>query len=142
MLKDIIYEKWKECFKSGDKVGKSAFESIKAKILLAEKSGEYELPLTDIVVENIIVKDIKELQESKSYYPVDGEEYYWIEYKINLLNEYLPKQLTEDEVISIIRDKISMESNMGKLIGLVVKEVGNKFDKSKIANLVKTTIGK
>jgi uncharacterized protein YqeY len=45
--------------------------------------------------------------------------------------------MSEDEVIEIIRRIKETESNMGKVIGLTVKEVGNRFDKSKIAQLVK-----
>ena len=53
------------------------------------------------------------------------------------LDQYLPKQMTEDEVIAIIKRIKETEPNMGKVIGLTVKEVGNRFDKSKIAALVK-----
>ena len=138
VLKDIIVEKWKECFKSGDKLGKSALELIKARILVAEKSGEYTLPLSNDVVENIIIKEIKELKESQTYFKdTESVEYLDIDYKVKLLSNYLPKQMSEDDVISIIKEKQKIESNMGKLIGLVVKEVGNKFDKSKISILVK-----
>lgn len=142
MLKQIINDRWKECFKAGDKVGKSAFESIKAKILVLEKSGEVELPITSAQVENIIIKDIKELKESQSYYNNDSKEYNEIAYKINILSEYLPKQLSEEDVIKIIEEKSKLESNVGKIIGLVVKEIGNQFDKSKIAPLVKQTLNK
>ena len=44
---------------------------------------------------------------------------------------------TEEEVIEIIKKFKETESNPGKLIGLTAKEVGNRFDKSKIAALVK-----
>lgn len=142
MLKQIINDRWKERFKAGDKVGKAAFESIKAKILMLEKSGEIELPVTSAQIENIIIKDIKELKESQSYYSKDSIEYNDIEYKISLLSEYLPKQLSEEDVIRIIKEKTEIETNMGKLIGLVVKEIGNQFDKSKIAPLVKQVLSK
>jgi hypothetical protein len=46
--------------------------------------------------------------------------------------------MTEEEVIEIIKRLKENEPNMGKLIGLTVKEVGNRFDKSKIAALVKS----
>lgn len=136
LLKDIILEKWKECFKSRDLLGKSAFESIKAKMLLVEKSGEYELPLSDAVVENIIIKDIKELKETQSYYKSEDNNFKDLQYKIDILSEFLPKQMSEEEVIDIINRLQGVENNKGKLIGLVVKEVGSRFDKSKIAQLV------
>ena len=141
MLQEQINLKWKELFKARDAIGKSAFESVKSKILVAEKSGNYELPLTDAVVENIIIKEVKELQETKSYYKPEDQQYKDLNYKISLLNEYLPKQLTADEVKAVITKLYAQEQNKGKLIGLTVKEIGTKFDKSKIADLVNEVIG-
>lgn len=142
MLQEQINLKWKELFKARDTVGKSAFESIKAKILVAEKSGNYELPLTDSIVENIIVKEVKELQETKTYYRPDDQQYKDLDYKISLLGEYLPKQISTDEVKEIIKKLFEQEKNKGKLTGLTIKEVGSKFDKSKIAQLVNEVVSR
>lgn len=141
MLQEQINLKWKELFKARDTVGKSAFECVKSKILVAEKSGTYELPLTDSVVEGIIVKEVKELQETKTYYKPEDQQYKDLEYKISLLNEYLPKQMSVEEVKAVIAKLYEQEQNKGKLIGLTVKEIGSKFDKSKIAGLVNEVIG-
>ena len=141
MLQEQINLKWKELFKAGDKVGKSAFESVKSKILVAEKSGNYELPLADSIVEGIIVKEVKELQETKTFYKPEDQQYKDLDYKISLLNEYLPKQMTVEEVKAVITKLAATEQNKGKLIGLTVKEIGTRFDKSKIAGLVNEVIG-
>lgn len=140
MLQEQITLKWKELFKARDIIGKSAFESVRAKILVAEKSGKYELPLTDDIVESIIVKEVKELQETKTYYKPDDQQYKDLDYKISLLSEYLPKQMSADEVKEVIKRLFEQEKSKGKLIGLTVKEVGSKFDKSKIAQLVNEVI--
>lgn len=140
MLQEQINLKWKELFKARDAVGKSALEGIKAKILVAEKSGKYELPLTDSIVENIIIKEVKELQETKTYYKPDDQQYKDLDYKISLLSEYLPKQMGAEEVKEIIKRLFEQEKNKGKLIGLTIKEVGSKFDKSKIAQLVNEVV--
>ena len=43
----------------------------------------------------------------------------------------------EGYIYKIINDvKATGETNKGKIIGLVVKQVGNRFDKSKIAKMV------
>ena len=141
MLQEQINLKWKEFYKARDMVGKSAFESVKSKILVAEKSGNYELPLADSIIEGIIVKEVKELQETKSYYKPEDKQYKDLDYKISLLNEYLPKQMTTEEVKAIITKLAVTEQNKGKLIGLTVKEIGTRFDKSKIAGLVNEVIG-
>ena len=141
MLQEQINLKWKEFYKARDAVGKSAFECVKSKILVDEKSGNYELPLADNLVEGIIVKEVKELQETKSYYKPEDQQYKDLDYKISLLSEYLPKQMTADEVKAIIAKLYATEQNKGKLIGLTVKEIGTRFDKSKIAGLVNEVIG-
>jgi len=144
MLKEEINERWKAAFKARDNNLKSLFELIRAKILLEEKSGKYALPLNDDIIQNIILKEVKEMKETQSYHKKDSQEYLELDFKINVLNEYLPKQFTEEEVKSIIKGIISAsgETNLGKIIGLTVKEIGNNFDKSKISPLVKEVINK
>ena len=140
MLKDTINEKWKEKYKEKDAPGKSVFESIKAKIMTAEKSGKYTLPLEDSVVESLIVKESKELTETRDFYKSDSKEYAEISYKIGLLEEFLPKQLCEEDVIEIVKKLSVSEKNMGKLIKQTIDVVGNSFDKSKIAGIVKSML--
>lgn len=136
-LKETINEKWKEAFKARDMVARSAYEFIKQRIMIAEKSGKYELPLSDEIVSNLIVKEYKEREEVLQFYKPEDEAYKNAVAQMKILEEYLPKQMTEDEVIAIIRRIKETEPNLGKVIGLTVKEVGNCFDKSKIAKLVK-----
>ena len=136
-LKDIINDKWKEAFKARDEQRRTAYELIKQRIMVAEKSGQVELPLTDEYITNLIVKEVKEREDVLAFYKPEDSVYIAAKAVINELEQYLPKQMTEDEVIEIIKRITQTESNMGKVIGLTVKEVGNRFDKSKIAALVK-----
>ena len=137
-LKDIINDKWKEAFKARDTARRAAYELIKQRIMIAEKSGQVELPLSDDYITSLIIKEVKEREDVLTfYYPADPE-YINSKLIIDELSQYLPKQMTEDEVVKIIKRIKQTESNMGKVIGLTVKEVGNRFDKSKIAALVKS----
>lgn len=140
MLKDLILEKWKEAFKAKDENLKSAYSMVKAKILVEEKSGKYTLPLTDDVVVAIITKEVKELKETQTFYKPEDQMYADINVKIAALSEYLPKQMTAEEVKKVIARLLTQETNKGKLIGLTVKEVGNRYDKSKIAQLVNEVV--
>ena len=137
-LKELINEKWKEAFKARDMEKRTAYEMMKQKIMLAEKSGQFELPLTDEHITNLIIKEIKECEDVLQFYKPEDEPYKMAVDIINELKQYLPKQMTEEEVIAIIKRIKETESNLGKVIGLTVKEVGNQFDKSKIAALVKS----
>lgn len=136
-LKETINQKFIEEFKTRIAIRRFPYEIMKQKILVAEKSGQYELPLTDEQILNLIAKEVKERTELLTIYKPDDEQYLLADYAIKELSQYLPKQMTEDEVSAIIKRIKETESNLGKIIGLTVKEVGNRFDKSKIAALVK-----
>ena len=137
-LKDTINEKWKEAFKARDLEKRTAYELVKQRIMVAEKSGQVELPLTDDYITNLIAKELKERADVLTFYKPEDEAYIMAKAVIAELERYLPQMMSEDEVIAIIARIKESESNMGKVIGLTIKEVGNRFDKSKIAALVKS----
>ena len=137
MLKELINEKWKEAFKARDMEKRTAYEMLKQRIMVAEKSGQFELPLTDEQITNLIIKEIKEREDVLQFYKPEDDAYKMATAIIAELDQYLPKQMSEEEVVAIIKRIKETEPNMGKVIGLTVKEVGNRFDKSKIAALVK-----
>lgn len=139
MLKELINEKWKEAFKARDMEKRTAYELIKQRIMVAEKSGQVELPLSDDYITNLIVKELKERADVLTFYKPEDEAYIMAKAVIAELEKYLPQMMSEDEVIAIIARIKESESNMGKVIGLTIKEVGNRFDKSKIAALVKNS---
>ena len=138
MLKELINEKWKEAFKARDMEKRTAYEMLKQRIMLAEKSGQFELPLTDEQITNLIIKEIKEREDVLQFYKPEDDAYKMATAIIAELDQYLPKQMSEEEVIDIIKRIKETEPNLGKVIGLTVKEVGNRFDKSKIAALVRS----
>ena len=137
-LKETINQKFIEAFKTREALKRFPYEIMKQRIMTAEKSGQFELPLTDEQIVNLIAKEVKERQDLLTIYKPEDEQYITAKYTIEELSQYLPKQITEEEVIAIIKKLKETETNPGKLIGLTVKEVGNRFDKSKIAALVKS----
>lgn len=137
MLKETINEKWKIAFKAKDETRRSIYEVLKQRIMIAEKSGQFSLPLTDEQITGLIIKEYKERQDLLTFYKPTDTEYIDATMFLIELEQYMPKQLTETEVIEIIKRVKGNETNMGKIIGLTAKEVGNRFDKKKIAALVK-----
>lgn len=136
-LKETINQKFIEEFKTRIAIRRFPYEIMKQRILTAEKSGQFELPLSDEQITNLIIKECKEREELLKIYKPEDEQYILAEYTLKELSQYLPKQMSEEEVIKIIKRLKETETNPGKLIGLTVKEVGNRFDKSKIAQLVR-----
>ena len=134
-----IREKFIQVRKDKNIILKSLYESLVNKIIIAEKSGQYQLPLTDDIILSIVKKEMKERKESQSYFKLGQDKYTEFDIQLVELNRYLPQQLSEEEVKDIIRKIVlnnKEEKNRGKLIGLSVKEIGDRFDKSKISNMV------
>lgn len=141
MLIEVIRRKYNEARKEKDELAKEAYNAVIAKVLVLEKSGKYPLPLTDDVVENAIQKQVNEYKETQSYYVLNKAEWDNFQTRIDILTQYLPKPMTEEEVIEIIKEEAINCQIKGKLIGAIIKRIGNRFDKSKIAGLVDKILG-
>ncbi len=147
MIQEEIRDKFNQARKEQNHVAKSTYESVLAKITNAEKSGKYTtLPLEDNVVISLIQKEIKELEETKSFYKEEDATYAELTTKIELLNNYLPPALTDDEIVLTIQHLIeTVGANKGRLIGSTIKELektGKSFDKSKISQFVDNCLQK
>ena len=138
MLYELLKEKHIAAFKQRNMLIKSAYSNVIAKVLVAEKSGNYKLPLEDSVIESLIAKEIKELEETRSFYQPIDDKYEDLGVQIAELNQYLPKPLTEAEVESMILGYVAAteETNKGKITGAIAKAVGNRFDKKLIKGIV------
>lgn len=143
MLYEEIKQKHILAMKARDNILKSAYGNVLAKIAVAEKSGKYQLPLADEIVEGLIQKEIKELNETAQGFVTAGRfaEAGNIEIQIEALEQYLPKMMTVEEVEDLIRKAAETETNKGKLTGIVAKQVGNRFDKKLIKGLVEIVLG-
>lgn len=144
MLYEVIKNKHTEAMKARDALLKSAYGNILAKITVAEKSGKYTLPLTDEVIEGLIQKEVKELNETAQGF-ISAQRFAEagnLQMQIEELEQYLPKMLTELEVESMVLGYIatSGETNKGKITGAIAKMVGNRFDKKLIKGIVEKVI--
>lgn len=140
MLEQRIRNNFNVARKNKNELMRKTYESVIAKIMVAEKSGKYTLPLPNDVIEGLIQKEIKELKETAESF-IQAKRYIdtgIVQFQIDELAQYLPKMLTEIEVEDMIADYITAtnETNKGKVIGAIAKMVGSRFDKSKIAGLV------
>ena len=140
MLLETVKKRHIEAMKARDAILKSVYGNVLAKIAVAEKSGKYTLPLEDAVIEGLIQKEIKELNETAQGF-VSAKRYAEagnIEIQIEELEQYLPKMLTELEVESMIEGYVAAteETNKGKITGAIAKMVGNRFDKKLIKGIV------
>lgn len=136
-IQDQIRQRFNEARKERNELNRKTYESVIAKITIAEKSGKHELPLSDELIVSLIQKEVKELEETLACYKEPNEASAKILLQITELQQYLPKALSLDEVRHIILKFIeSGETNKGKIIKATVAEVGNRFERSKIPGLV------
>ena len=139
-LKEKLMEDLKESMKSKEKVRKNVVTMVRAAIKQREVDERIELDDTDII--DIIAKQIKQKKDS-----IDGFEKGNRQDLIDLTNEeikilldYLPPQLSEEELDSIVKKAIDetgaqTKKDLGKLMALIMPQVKGKAD-GKLVNQI------
>lgn len=140
MLKDIIRSDFITARKTGDALTKSALEAVIAEMLRREK-----LQVGHVVEDNeaieCVSKEIKVQREIIEYSKnVDVQKTQEAENKIAILTKYLPKQLTEEEVLELVKKADVYEDASPRTKGMIIKtvmpQIAGKFDKSKVNGIV------
>lgn len=141
-LKEKINNDLKDAMKSGDKTRLSVVRSIRALILEFEKSGADKIlsPADELAMLTTAAKkrkdSIEQFRNAGRNDLADIEES-----ELKILQEYLPKQLNEDEVkleVEKLAAQIGAKSkeDFPKLMPLVMKELKGKAD----GKIVKTIV--
>ena len=98
-------------------------------------------------VQKIVSTEIKKREEAAELYTQGGREELAVKERseIDFLKKYLPEQLSEDKIAEIINSKLEKleaagPKDFGRLMGEVMKEVGNKADGTIVSRLVKKAI--
>lgn len=141
-MKNRIIEDIKLAMKAQDKVKLPVVRMLKADIQMAELNKKSEL--TDDEIISIVSKQIKMRKDSIKEFE-KGNRNDLIESansEIKILEEYLPEQLSEQEVTDIINDVFtkvnpSSSSDMGKIMGVVTPLVKGKTDMGLVSKIVK-----
>lgn len=143
-LKSQIEADIKQAMLAKDKDKLRALRAIKSLILLAEteKGGSGEI--TEDSEMKILTKAVKQRKDSLDVYEQQGrDDLAEVERaEIAIIEAYLPKQLSEEEVKSEIQGIISQvgaESmkDMGKVMGVATKKLAGKADGKIISGIVK-----
>ncbi len=145
MLKAKIEADLKTAMLSGDTAMVGTLKMLKSAILYKEvELGSRDQGLSDNQVIDVLSKEAKKRLEASQMYSDAGREDQsnaeQAEYDI--IAEYLPKQLSDDEVAAIVDEAIasvdgtSMQ-DMGRIIGAVKAKAGATADGSRIAAVVK-----
>lgn len=134
-LKETVNENIKLAMKAKDKNKLNALRYLKKLFIENDTSKK---PISEM---NIVIGHVKKLKDSLDMYPKESEQYENLLAEIDVLNEYMPKQLSEDEVKNLIKEIVNSTGNQ---FGLVMKELSpkikGKFDGKKATQLVKEII--
>ena len=136
----------KEAMKSKEKTKLDAIRQIQTEV--AKKKAEKGEEATDEIVLGVITSYVKKMnkavEEYKSLGDRGAEMASKIQFEIDYLSEWLPEQLSEEEVSNII-DQVLSEmgdvdmSQMGKIIGAVMAKADG-LDGSIVSKLVREKI--
>ena len=129
-LKERLAEDVKSAMKNKDVIRKKVVQFVRAGVLQIEKDNK--VTLDDSGVLEVIAKQLKQRKDSLPDYEKSGRDDLIAELKaeMDVLMEYLPKQLTEDELKAVIEETIaevgaSSMKDLGKVMAAVkVKTVG------------------
>ncbi len=140
-LKEKLMEDLKDSMKSKDKVRKNVVTLVKAAIKQREVDERIELDDTDIV--DIIAKQIKQKKDSIEDFE-KGNRQDLIDLtneEIKILLDYLPPQLSEEELDLIVKNAVEQtgaqtKKDLGKLMALIMPQVKGKADGKQVNQIV------
>ena len=131
-----------KAMKEKDKFKLSVIRMIKGSI--DKERIDKKIEITDEVVIDVLVKELKTREESRLEFSKAGrtdlvED---LDKEIEIIKEYLPEPLTEEEIDRIINDafketEASSIKDMGKVMKLVTPKVKGRCDMKEVSNKIK-----
>ncbi|MCL0099267.1 GatB/YqeY domain-containing protein [Dehalococcoidia bacterium] len=143
-LKDQLNEDLKTAMRSGDETRKSVIRLLRSAILNAEKSGIREpIVLDDDGVITVLSRQAKQRRDSIEAFRQGGRQDLVLkeEAELEIITEYLPKQMTEEEVRSLAINAIkdvaaSGPKEMGKVMASLMPKIKGRVDGKIVREIV------
>nr|WP_199798438.1 GatB/YqeY domain-containing protein [Clostridium fermenticellae] len=146
-LKERLQEDWKQALKAKNKFKANTISMARSAILIAEKSGEGTLD--DEKVIEILSKEVKQRRESILEFEKGNRQDLvdTAKAEIEILLDYLPQQLSEEEISGIVRqavDEVGANDikSMGKVMAVVVPKTKGRADGKLVSQIVKQYLNK
>jgi uncharacterized protein YqeY len=144
-LKLQITEDMKTAMRAKDSARLGAIRLLQAAIKQREVDERIELSDSDVI--SAIEKMLKQRRDSiAAYESANRTDLADVEkYEVSVLQEYLPQQLTEAEILSILEQVVADTGatgvkDMGKVMAAIRPLVAGKADMGKISGLIKTRL--
>lgn len=143
-LKQQIDSDIKKAMLAKNKEELEALRSIKSMILLAETEKGMSEEITSEAENKLLLKASKQRKESADIFQQQNRKDLADRelLELEVINRYLPKQLSEKEINSALEEIIHRlgakgPQDMGKVMGIATKELSGKADGKMISQLVK-----
>lgn len=141
-LKTRVLEDVKTAMKAGDKLRLSVLRMLTAEMKQREVVDSVEL--TDAVVSAAIEKMIKQRRDSEKQYTDGGRPELAAKEadEIKILMVYLPEQLTDDELVALVKQAVAETGavggkDMGKVMAWIKPKAQGRADMGKLSGLIK-----
>ena len=148
MLENTINQDIKTAMLAKDQITLGSLRAVKAAILLAKTEKGAATDITEEAEIKVLQRLVKQRKESADIYKSQNrEDLYQIEVdEIAVIEKYLPKQLSQEELNVYIKgliEKLNVTSvkEMGKIMGLANKELSGKADGKAISETIKQLLG-
>ncbi len=134
----------KVAMKSKDKVALESLRAIKSALLLAQTSGNSNDGLTEEEEVKLVQKLVKQRKDSAAIFQEQGREDLAAPEleQVAVIEQFLPEQLDEAAIENVVADVIqktgaSGMKDMGKVMGMVSKQLAGQADGKTISTIVK-----
>lgn len=138
-----INEDLKEAMKSGDKIRLETLRSLRASIIEFNKSGTDKI-MSEEDAQRILLNASKKRKDAIDMYRQAGRQDLLEkeESELAIIASFLPEQMSEDQVIHALKGIIQQAGaegpkDMGKVMGLAMKELRGKADGNLVQQCVK-----
>lgn len=141
-LSQRLNENMKQAMRDKDKERLNVIRMVKASL----QNEAIKLGVSDLSEEDeltILSRELKQRNDSLSEFKAAGRDdlVMKIETEIKILQDYMPEQLSEEELEQIVKDTIlevnaTSKKEFGKVMGKVMPKVKGKADGSSVQKLV------
>lgn len=146
-LTEKINQDIKTAMLARDKERLEALRDVKSKLLLEATAGTGEV--TEEAGNKVVMKLYKQRMDTYNVYVEQNRpDLAEVElFQAKVIEEYMPKMMSDDEVRAIIAAKVaevgaSGPQDMGKVMGPVSGQLAGKADGKRVAELVKEALAK
>jgi uncharacterized protein YqeY len=146
-MKDELLKELKESMQNKDELRKNTITMLRAAILQIEKDEQKVLTEDEMVA--VVAKEVKKRRESIPEYEKGNRPdiIEQLKKEIDILSKYLPEQLSEDEIVKIVKEAMettqaSGMKDMGKVMQEAKKKTESKADGKVVSDIVKEMLSK